>query len=856
MFGIAVLVAAMAGCGQNAVPGDTVGYDFGISDVIAHDLNTDTFDAYQFPDMGGNGLVSVTEPSAELLVRITTPSNRGYAATQGETTALAGLFFGTVESFWFEMNGVTDGKVLWTDNSPYWQTDIINLSPGENKIRVYAIGHGDNFDPDAESVQVWDEIVVTYNPSFYFPAPLRMNPPSVFVGRNQPAQATIEMGIFGQSVADRIYVVRQNDDGTTGASLGALRDLGMVDGSSDEIQGDGVYTARVMVNCDKVGTQLYRAAVDVTTGSTPYQALSAPFAIKCLNNIDSETCSSHLATLVKARKAFYAQVEGGNPDGAVAAAMTVFSADSTIVETSDEDDRGGGVWVRFSDGVLGALNLAAPGARGAGDADGEAVTLNVPRALDGNQITSRQTLLMSPFSAEFGEEDEIQEIATVASGINCPVFTVKGPYNGSGASLEKFRQLSSSGIIGIATHSDVYFRGLSDEVRDVLPWKHRGGQEVLWSGEAVNCGRISSSDQKCNSTADCPAGSTCVITEAPVEYDDGGVIKKTEAEGLCYDRTHADMMAGRVILGDGTWGLTPEFIEFYADGQRFPGSIVYLGGCRTLYNGTLALSFVASGARTVTGYSNRVTSKFAFKSGYDYFFNIMQRSMTTGEAYAGGAVDPSNQGSFFRLFGALEMSASETGILNPGFEISDLTAWTQQGDGRVISRLGATKPIAGKFMGIISTGLGFTDKTGLISQSFCIPAGAKEVVFYWKYYSEEFHEFCGSAYQDTFQARLLTKDGTEFSVIDLAVDDLCAPTDGKCETCVDCTCGSDYIGLEPSDVQFDRGDTHMTDWQKSTFPLTGLDMTRDAPVTLSFYCTDKGDSIFDTAVLVDSVSFR
>jgi hypothetical protein len=52
------------------------------------------------------------------------------------------------------------------------------------------------------------------------------------------------------------------------------------------------------------------------------------------------------------------------------------------------------------------------------------------------------------------------------------------------------------------------------------------------------------------------------------------------------------------------------------------------------------------------------------------------------------------------------------------------------------------------------------------------------------------------------------------------------------------------------------GDTFMTDWQKAELDVSHLVGNEPVPVTLRFYCTDKGDSIYDTAVLVDGVSFR
>lgn len=871
-------VVTVSAMGLVACGGDPIVTDDGAPDAAVHDTivpdegQTDAGDAYAFPDLGGNAMVSVSRPSAELVVRIITPSNRGFASTQGATVALAGVFFGEAESLHFEMSGVDDGEITWSGDSPYWQTSVITLLPGDNRIVVVATGRGENDDPEAPALEVRDEIVVTYNPGFYFPAALRLDPPTIIVGRNQPALAKINMGMFGKVVGDSMYVVAQDADGTIGPSLGVMLDKGMFDsggvpnGSSDEISGDGVFTARVMVRCDKVGTRIFRAAFDVVSDTGSYTALSAPFELQCINQLDTDACTSHVDTLSKARKAFFGRVDAGLPDDALGAALDVLDADVDVVEMYGDDDLGGGVWVRFADGVMGALNLAKPGWRGNGDADGLATILNAPLAADEPdddvvQIPSRETMLLSPFFTEFGHSDEIQTVSEIASQIECPAFTIKGPYNGSGASLEMFRRLNGSGIIGISTHSDVYFRGLSTAARDLLPWRHRGGQETLWTGESINCGRIGSSDEECTSTSECPAGSTCVITEPSEAYTeqvvtDAGtetVTKYTDPSGTCFDNTHSDVMSGRIVMGDRTWAVTPEFIERYSEDQRFPGSVVYLGGCRTLYNGTLATSLIASGARSVLGYSNRVSSDFAYQSGHDFFFNLMMRSYPTGSAWAGGAADPDNPGSFFRLFGSLNMSAKGVVILNPGFETSDASAWVTEGDGRVISRLGETTPIAGKFMGIISTGLGFTTKTGSLSQTFCVPAGATEMVFYWKYYSEEFVEFCGTAYQDAFEAVMTTSDGDEYPVVKLTVDDLCAADDGKCE---EGQCGSQYVGLEPSDVEFDRGDTHMTDWQKAVFPLDAFDSERNTPVTVTFFCTDTGDSIFDTAVLVDSVSFR
>ena len=85
------------------------------------------------------------------------------------------------------------------------------------------------------------------------------------------------------------------------------------------------------------------------------------------------------------------------------------------------------------------------------------------------------------------------------------------------------------------------------------------------------------------------------------------------------------------------------------------------------------------------------------------------------------------------------------------------------------SSFGITKPVSGKFMGIISTGLGFTVSNGLVEQKFCIPTDVNTLQFYWNYCSEEFKEFCGTQYQDPFTAAVKGAAGN-ITMVDVTVD--------------------------------------------------------------------------------------
>ena len=200
-------------------------------------------------------------------------------------------------------------------------------------------------------------------------------------------------------------------------------------------------------------------------------------------------------------------------------------------------------------------------------------------------------------------------------------------------------------------------------------------------------------------------------------------------------------------------------------------------------------------------------------------------------------------------------------------------------DGRVVSQLGATSPVQGKFMGLVSTGLGFTVETGSLSQTFCIPSDKTHLRLHWKFYSEEFKEYCGSQFQDDFEVSLTTASGEKSTIIRLEVDDLCFYSEELCDGCPEpmscdfecmgtdgctlgelpntcegtygCECGRFFMGLIESDVSFDKGGVFSTTWQTTDHDLSLL--AGGEPVTLRISTSDTGDSIFDTAVLVDGV---
>lgn len=813
----------LAGCEVSPVPGDVVA----IPDPGPGEVAADPGDVRQRPleDSGPSGS-GIEAPATELLVRITAPAGNGWTTTLSSVVSLSGVVFGPVASMQWEM-GDQSGPIEVPSGTPFWLAGGISLKAGDNRIRVRAT--------DADGNTVSDALVITRNTSFMLPNPLEASPPALFVGSSRPVLATLALGPFGVLTGKTLRLHQVDADGKSLNLLGEMSDDGKLAESGDEIQGDGVFTLRVTLTCSAPGALYLRAVVPAQGGD----AWSAPVRFECLPRLGPDTCQAHRKTLVDAREAFLAARTIGKGVGdARKTALALLRADSQVMQAAGDEETGG-IWVRFQDGVLGALNLPYEGDRGGEGPPGaiaaSGLTARVP-------IRSRDTLLLSPFADELGSDDETVAVASLAAKTPCPVYNVSS-YNGSAASLERFRGLTRAGLAVIATHGEVYFQSLEPAVKEGLGWHHQGLAEVIWTGETVNCGNLAAEDRTCASRADCPQGQVCILTDPPADKDQ-------PSTGICHDPTQVDVMAGRIVLGDRTWGILPAFLDHHLANRRFPDSLVHLGGCRTLYNGSLAASLFAAGASAVTGFTGSVTSAFAARAAGAFFERLMTEGRDAGGAYGLGTQDPDHPGSWFRLFGARGLWVSDSAILNESFEFGDLTAWGQSGDGRVITRLGGATPVQGKFMGIISTGLGYTVSTGAVDQHFCLQPGARTLSFFWKYYSEEFQEFCGTRYQDTFKAELWTGD-RKHEIVNLAVDDLCPPIPDKCPAC-----GSKAVGLKRADINFDVGDTFMTDWQKAELDVSHLVGNEPVPVTLRFYCTDKGDSIYDTAVLVDGVSFR
>jgi len=831
---------------------DTTTVDSVASDV---DASTDV-DAIEAPSTG--------YPAEGLLVRILGPGAHGRAELAGSVAIVSGLLFGNAQTMLWQA-GAQSGTMT---PQPFWQTGPIQLSPGDNTVTVTAV--------DGATV-VSQAIVITYNPGFRFDDVLVGRPAVLWTGTPTEVVFTIPSALYGAADPNSIRLQRVTAEGEILSDQGPMRDDGLLSASGDEIDGDGVFTGARTLTCATAGPMYFRAVASVDV-SPSYTAVSSLMRIDCLAHVSVATCSAHRSIIDAAGAA----LDGGTDLASVVAQL---AADGSVAAAGPAEG-GHAAWVEFDDGLLGAVltsDFAATGNRGGLGASAASLVGAELAGATSFVLGSTRALVLSPFASELGPTDEGAEVAALLDATQCPRYEVEsgGALTDAAASIARFRTIARYGVVSIATHGATLFGGDGAAERATRhAWAHAGAQEVLWTGSAVSCDNLLQDERSCVTSAEhpdgvCPLGSRCLVTKGTAS--DAGA----SGEGVCVDDTQADLRLGRALITNRGYAVTPSFFSAWRD-HGLPGSYVHLGACDSMRNGSLASALYAAGAQAVSGFSGPVASAWAHDRALDVFAHVGEPG--TIDDFHVPAIDPANPTTRSRLIGATTLVLDASDLRNASFEVGSVEGWDTEGDGRVLVKFGQAAPINGKHMGVVSTGLGYSVETGSMSQTFCIAPGKREIGIWWRYYSEEFREWCGSdTYQDRFAATLTNDVGAVLPLVKLATDDLCQYDDGTC-SCADpipcdahcfgqdgcyltedqsacvghfnCKCGRYYESLAESDLDFELppGGVYETQWRHTVVDVSSL--AGQGPVTLRFEVEDGGDSLYDTAVLIDAIEIE
>ncbi|HYC53893.1 MAG TPA: choice-of-anchor L domain-containing protein [Candidatus Binatia bacterium] len=348
-------------------------------------------------------------------------------------------------------------------------------------------------------------------------------------------------------------------------------------------------------------------------------------------------------------------------------------------------------------------------------------------------------------------------------------------------------------------------------------------------------------------------GTIIMVTHGALDGSNQVVFLTTEATSAINILEHGvDMVLGRISAMGSVFAIRPGKISSLSG--TFDNSIIYNGSCQSSANNTMSQAFRGKGASNYYAFTRVVNSNFAQNVATQLFTNLVTGAMDTTEAFTPvmPKVDPTTP------FATFTHHSSETveytgKLINGDFEKGDLTGWTASGDGRVVSGLGPIGPSGGNYMGLISTGLGFTTASGSIEQTFCLPSDATNLSFDWTFSSEEFIEWCFRGFDDRFTVTL-THEGGPSELLFERIDSLCGSV-GVSSLFFDQSSppckpeGEGTVGAGGNDCK-----VWSTTTIQETFDLSNLlPANANKPITLRFAASDVGDSIFDSAITIDEV---
>jgi hypothetical protein len=671
--------------------------------------------------------------------------------------------------------------------SPSFAIEGITLAPGDNRVTITATDAAGNVGTDA--------LDVTYNTNgIVFEGMPAATPESLVMQASDALIVRQKILVNPDLDPASIEVMHLGDDGSMD-DAGGLADGGDRK-EGDDLPGDEVYSGVVGVagGRSKTVPEHYRVAARTTT-QPDVVAMSPIVTIPRVEPVSDRSIAAAIM-LADNAKTFFTQLTDDGEDAESAIEQVALLATASGA-TAGVSDGGLGAWWVTTDGLLGGF-LGYDQSTKRGGTPSRTASLPRPHPVANTtsgalpawpEVGSRRALVLAPFFSDA----EPTTVDALLRGQTCPQYDVT-TILGADADAEHFKGLEEYGLILIASHGDTLFTDVGDAYRPEWEWQATDGQAV--------------------------------------------VLTSTLLDATNRRKYERDLRMGRMaIFPEGRLAVLPSYFTQYS--VRLPQSVVYAGTCGSAVNRSLSSALLERGAGAVFGYDGYVESTFAATQGLDLFSKLI-----AGQSFA-TAFTPADDGATppatFAFDGDGALVVPTGPIVNRSFEVqsgflASVAGFTVTGDGRIIGNLGAALPTDGVRMALVSTGLGVTKESGQFSQSVCLPplppgATTMTLEYDWKFYSEEFLEYCTSQFQDYFRVSFGDTELQKTAILEL------------CNNAV-------AVDLQPADVAFDQGDVHMTKWLHSSVDITSL---AGSTGTLVFAAGDVGDSYYDTVILVDDV---
>lgn len=650
---------------------------------------------------------------------------------------------------------------------------------------------------------------------------LVITPSAIIAGT--PTQVVVRLTANpGLNLVDStVKLVRLDANNNVAEELGLLFDNGDLD-NADEIIGDNVFSGYVTIN-KPAGELKLRVIAKIQQSNNTVNGFSSILTMTVYSDFTAPELNQLLTTQQNAFNKLN-EFMGGNINNLGTAITQVTSWLQTQPGVAAvASDGTSNIEIRYTSNVYGGLVFAQEDDAGSiitrggittqddrrknyrpiplrsqtvGTVDESKIPQRVskPSDLDPRIIGNRNVLIYAPFEAAFAPHNEGQRIKNILNSSDFE-FAVTHLSNQE-ANISALHNLTDYGFVVLATHGSQGNSFSTGEVVDTNLAVYKNQYKALLK-----------------------AGKLAIWKNI--------VIKKN----------------GTTNVKSDVYAVRAPFISDLAG--TFSNSVILNNSCESTMKNDLENAFIGKGAKTYYGYSKIVSSRFCVENADTLARRLAKELKTTGESFLAGNDPYSTHNAAFQMKGANDVRYSED-LINGDFEFGKLDGWTKAGDGRVISRLGFLNPTQGNFMGIISTGLGFTDATGSIFQSFRVRDNQSTLTVKWNFLSEEFLEFINTQFQDYFRIIIRRADGTEDVLLSKTIDQIAADFGATPEN------PGNLISVSP-DIVFDIGGVYMTNWQTSTFNISQYKGQR---ITIIFAAGDVGDSIYDTAILLDEISVQ
>lgn len=622
---------------------------------------------------------------------------------------------------------------------------------------------------------------------------LAIAPDTVFT--NASSDITVAITITEGRGNETVELWQTDNNGVLLQQVASLKDDGNAE-AGDYLKGDGIYHGKFTVTPVENGKSYYQAVYN-----SQKSEIITTYNVPELTDSSLDAASAQADT---AKSVYDNAIAGGSdPQGAQAAVQAMLANESNILQYGKADDNYGSWWVT-SEGIVVVHDPLTEGGDVRGSSNRIAARVQAQQLRGRTPLLPRnepalnyKTLHLSSATADkrVGSGDALLlEVYSFGGNENSHIESALTNYGMNVTAV-------SEGNVTLDNFKQLSKYGVLSVVSH--------GASYFGTLKSILFGLITWWDEEWGQLN---VGGWPTISTPLVKTN---VMK-------------ADIAAGRLaVSSSGKVSILPAFILHY--NNNLPDSIVWMGICQGAYNDNLGNAFTVRGASAFFSFSDSVQSPFAQNHGEGLFDHLTQDK--TAGTYAGiGQNDGDSNPAELRLIGDGNIKLIDPALLKNGdFESGTLNSWNPAGDVRVIQKLQALNAPQGTYMATLTTGVGAeSDSTSTLNQKIK-PSTEKHLLkFQYDFVSEEPLEWVNSSYDDRFE---LVVDGTNTTLLENVNN-----AEWK-------LLGGDY---------FQGGDetTYHTGWKERTIDLSNY---IGSLVEIKFIVSDVGDSIYDSAALIDNI---